>query len=63
MPGGAVPGGVMLRRDPDAPVALALVEVAGHVSDDDPRLARLSGLLRPPVVLGAYATPIEGARP
>ncbi len=63
VPGGAVPGGVMLRRDPDAPVALALVEVAGHVSDDDPRLARLSGLLRPPVVLGAYATPIEGARP
>ena len=62
VPGGAIPGGVILRRDPDAPVALALVEVTGYVADDDPRLARLAAALRPPVVLGAYAVPIEGGR-
>ncbi len=59
---GAIPGGVILRRDADAPVAQALVEVAGYVADDDTRLARLAAALRPPVVLGAYAVPIEGAR-
>lgn len=63
VPGGAIPGGVILRRDADAPVALALVEVAGFVAEDDPRLARLAGALRPPVVLGAYAAPIDGSRP
>jgi chorismate mutase / prephenate dehydratase len=62
VPGGAIPGGVILRRDPDAPVALALVEVAGFVAEDDPRLVRLTAARRPPVVLGAYATPIEGPR-
>ncbi|MGH7044234.1 MAG: chorismate mutase [Acetobacteraceae bacterium] len=62
VPGGAIPGGVILRRDADATVAQALVEVAGHVTDDDPRLARLDAALRPPVVLGAYATPIEGPK-
>ena len=61
--GGAIPGGVILRRDADAPVAQALVEVAGYVGDDDPRLAQLAAALRPPVVLGAYAVPIEGAKP
>lgn len=63
VPGGAIPGGVILRRDPDAPVALALVEVAGFVAEDDPRLAGLAAALRPPVVLGAYAVPIDAARP
>ena len=53
-------GATILRRDPDAATARVLVDVAGFVSDDDPRLAQLSCSLRPPVVLGAYAVPVEG---
>jgi hypothetical protein len=34
---------------------LALAEVAGYVTDEDPRLAGLSGDPAAPVVLGAYA--------
>jgi len=52
--------GTLLRRDPRLPVAQALVAVDGFVTDDDPRLAALSDALRPPVVLGAYAQPMEG---
>jgi chorismate mutase/prephenate dehydratase len=55
------PAGLILRRDPGASVAHALVEVEGHLSDGSPRLAALGGLLRPPVVLGAYAVPLDGA--
>jgi hypothetical protein len=50
----------LLLRDPRVPAALALVEVDGFVTDNDPRLAVLTGLLRPPLVLGAYALPVEG---
>ena len=50
---------VILRRDPGAPVAHALVDVAGFVPDDDPRLSGIASVLRPPVVLGAYAVPIN----
>ena len=49
---------VVLSRDR---VAHALVEIAGFVPDDDPRLARLDAALRRPVVLGAYAIPETGA--
>ncbi|HEY6434159.1 MAG TPA: chorismate mutase, partial [Acetobacteraceae bacterium] len=57
---GLEPGEVILRRD--AGVAHALVEVAGFVADDDPRLARLGAVLRTPVVIGAYAVPVgDGA--
>jgi chorismate mutase/prephenate dehydratase len=49
------PEQIILRRDPGVPAAHALVEVQGYVADDDPRLARLGSVLRPPVVLGAYA--------
>ena len=49
------PGQIILRRDPGVSAAHALVEVQGYVADDDPRLARLGSVLRPPVVLGAYA--------
>jgi hypothetical protein len=41
-------------------VAHALVEVTGLVADSDPRLASLTDTLRPPVVLGAYAVPLDG---
>ena len=57
---GFAPGMVLLRRDPGAPVAHALVEVEGHVAANDPRLAGLDAASRP-VVLGGYAVPIGGA--
>ena len=54
---GLPPGSVILRRDQGAPVAQALVEVDGFLTDDDPRLAAIGAVLRRPVVLGAYAVP------
>ena len=57
---GFATGRTLLRRDPRVPAAQALVDVEGFVSDDDPRLAALTDVLRPPVVLGAYAVPVEG---
>jgi chorismate mutase len=57
---GFAPGSTILRRDGQV---LALVDVEGHVADDDPRLATLAELTRPPVVLGAYAVPVEGESP
>lgn len=60
---GLPPGPIILRRDPTHPVAYALVDVAGHLTEADPRLVALRAALRavqrPPVVLGAYAIPIE----
>jgi chorismate mutase len=56
---GFAPGTVILRRDPGAPVAHAMADVEGHVSEADPRLDEVQSLLRRPVVLGAYAVPIE----
>lgn len=56
---GFTASGIILRRDPHDPMALALVEVDGFVADRDPRLAKLA-TRRPPVVLGAYAVPLEG---
>ena len=53
-------GATVLRRDPGAGAARVLVDVAGFVAEDDPRLAALAATLRPPVVLGAYAVPIGG---
>ncbi len=55
---GFQPGVTILRRDPGADYAHALVDVDGFVTDGDPRLGALTALLRPPVVLGAYAIPI-----
>lgn len=46
---------VILRRDPGA--ARALVDVAGFLAEDDPRLAALGPR---PTVLGAYAVPVGG---
>ncbi len=57
---GFAPGTIILRRPAGAPIAHALIDVAGFVADGDPRLAALPDLLRPPVVLGAYAVPVEG---
>jgi chorismate mutase / prephenate dehydratase len=49
---------VILSRDS---AGHALVEIAGFLTEDDPRLARLNAALRRPVVLGAYAIPETGA--
>jgi chorismate mutase len=59
---GFEPGTTILRRDPAAGVAHALVDVGGFVTEDDPRLTALkNAVLRPPIVLGAYAVPLTGA--
>ncbi|CAH2600565.1 Chorismate mutase [Rhodovastum atsumiense] len=57
---GLVPGHAILRRDAHSEATLALVDVEGFVTDGDPRLAALVDAQRPPVVLGAYAVPVEG---
>jgi len=58
---GFAPLSTLLRRDPVARVAQALVEVEGFVTDDDPRVVALqrSALLRAKV-LGAYPVPTDG---
>ena len=50
---------LLVRRD----ASVALIDVAGFVTDDDPRLAAIAGLPRPPVVLGVYACPLSEATP
>jgi chorismate mutase/prephenate dehydratase len=57
---GFAPGTIILRRDQGGQTAQALVDVEGYVADDDARLAALTDLSRPPVVLGAYAVPVDG---
>jgi hypothetical protein len=57
---GFSPGAIILRREAGGAGATVLADVAGFVADGDARLAAISPLLRPPVVLGAYAIPIEG---
>ncbi len=54
-------GTFILRREQGSPVAHGLADVEGFVTDDDPRLARLKSVQRPPLVLGAYAVPETGA--
>lgn len=54
---GLTAAAIILRRE--STHALALVDVAGYVAEGDPRLARLPGL-QAPVVLGAYAVPVDG---
>jgi chorismate mutase / prephenate dehydratase len=58
---GLRPEQIILRRDQGAQVAHALVEVDGTVAEDDARLDGIAALLRPPVVLGAYAVPVGNA--
>ena len=55
---GLTPGAILLRRA--AGSAFALIEVAGYLTDDDSRLAKLGGTARRPAVLGAYAVPLQG---
>ncbi len=55
------PRSLLLRRA-QGEGTLGLVEADGFVTTDDARLGRI-GALRPPVILGAYAVPLAGARP
>ncbi len=64
---GLAPRAILLRRrggaPAQAPSAQALIEVSGFVDETDPRLAALRPMLQtPPVVLGAYAVPLEGTQ-
>jgi chorismate mutase len=59
---GFTTSGILLRRAEHDPRSLLLIDVDGYVTEDDPRLAML-GTLRPPVVLGAYAMPVDGETP
>jgi chorismate mutase len=58
---GLPPEASILRREPAGEGGRLLIEVAGFVTDDDPRLAAVAPTLRRPVVLGAYALPEGGA--
>jgi len=53
---GFTPSMVVLTREHGTGLAHALLEVAGFVADDDPRLDRLSAKRRA-VALGGYAVP------
>ncbi len=53
-------GAVIARHDPGAPAAYALLDVDGFVDDGNGRLAALQSALGRPVVLGAYAEPLNG---
>lgn len=57
---GLVPAAMILRRDAAAQTAHGLVEVDGFVTEDDPALAVLADSAVRPLVLGAYAVPVEG---
>jgi chorismate mutase-like protein len=55
---GLADASILLRRAGGE--ALALADVQGYLAEDDPRLS-LAELPRPGILLGAYATPIDGA--
>ena len=54
---------MILRRDAAAQTAHCLLEVEGPVTGDDPRLAALAESALHPLVLGAYAVPVESDAP
>ncbi|MGH7118483.1 MAG: chorismate mutase [Acetobacteraceae bacterium] len=58
---GFVPGLVLIERDRASGLARALAEVGGFVKEDDPRLPGLDVLVEQPLLLGAYAIPVEPA--
>jgi chorismate mutase/prephenate dehydratase len=57
---GFSPGRIVIRREPATASARAFVDIEGHVTDADPRLAAIRLAVQAPVVLGAYAVPIGG---
>ena len=57
---GLSPAAMILRRDATAQTAQGLVEVEGFVTEDDPGLGVLAESAVRPLVLGAYAVPVDG---
>ena len=57
---GLKPETMVLERRQGSPIANVLIEVEGALADDDIRLSRLGAVLRRPIVIGSYATPIAG---
>jgi chorismate mutase/prephenate dehydratase len=55
---GFEPGNILMKRETAGGYLRALVEVAGLVEDDDPRLAAITGLDAPPSVIGGFAVPL-----
>lgn len=55
---GFEPGAFWVKRRAGDGGIEALIEVAGLVQDNDPRLAAIAGLEAPPVVIGGFATPL-----
>ncbi len=53
----------VLRREPGSSLIQGLVELDGHLTEDDTRLDKLTGLHRRPVVLGGYAVPFGDPAP
>lgn len=49
------PISILVHRPAGVPTAQLLVEVAGFVTADDPRLSHIAGLQVPPLIVGAYA--------
>jgi chorismate mutase-like protein len=56
---GFEPGTLWTRRPQGDSRIHALVEVEGMVTGDDPRLAAITGLDTPPVVVGGFAVPMN----
>ena len=52
---------MLLLRVQGSSISNVLVEIDGYLTDDDPRLSHLGSILRRPVVIGSYASPIGGA--
>ena len=52
---------MLLLRLQGSSISNVLVEIDGYLSDDYPRLSHLGSVLRRPVVIGSYASPIGGA--
>jgi chorismate mutase len=55
---GLKPEAMLVRHG--SPMSHVLAEVDGYLTDDDPRLARLGSVLRRPVLVGNYASPVGG---
>ncbi len=60
---GLAPAAMILRRDAAAQTAQGLIEVDGYITEDDPRLTALAEAASRPLVLGAYAVPVEDETP
>jgi chorismate mutase/prephenate dehydratase len=54
---------IALSQAPGAPATQALIELPGFLTDDDSRLAALSGALRRPAILGTFAMPVGAIAP